>query len=158
MLLCCPPHMKDLFALLSKTHRPPSSDLSYIFPQKVDGCKKPVTVWYGDLNIRARNIIGTVTMTIIGDDTRLNVLATDESHHRPCCGRIEPQCDRTYNTYFISDGKIRIIRVRKNGLKYVKIRLIQFIIYKHSLTNNYRKLVNVIVSCFQVYGKASRGL
>jgi len=25
------------------------------------------------------------------------------------------QCDRTYNTYFISDGKIRIIRVRKNG-------------------------------------------
>jgi len=36
--------------------------------------------------------------------------------------------------------------------------LIQYIIYKHSLTNKYRKLVNVIVSCFQVYGKASRGL
>jgi len=29
---------------------------------------------------------------------------------------------------------------------------------KHSLTNKYRKLVNVIVSCFQVYGRASRGL
>jgi len=46
----------------------------------------------------------------------------------------------------------------KNGLKYVKIRLTQYIIYKHSLTNKYRKLVNVIVICFQVYGKASRGL
>ena len=91
-------------------------------------------------------------MTIIGDDTRLNVLATDQSHHRPCCGRIQPQCDRTYNTYFISDGKIRIIRVRKNGLKYVKIRLL-FIIYKHSLTNKYRKLLNAVVSCFQVTAK-----
>ena len=48
-----------------------------------------------------------------------------------------------YNTYFISGGKIRIIRVRKTGLKYVKIRFTQFIIYKHSLTNKYRKLVNV---------------
>jgi len=28
--------------------------------------------------------------------------------------------------------------------------LTQFIIYKHSLTNKYRTLVNVIVSCFQV--------
>jgi len=44
------------------------------------------------------------------------------------------------------------------ALKYVKIRLIQFIIYKHSLTNKYRKLVNAIVNCFQAYGKASRGL
>ena len=44
------------------------------------------------------------------------------------------------------------------ALKYVKIRLTQFIIYKHSLTNMHRKLVNVIVSCFQIYGKASRGL
>jgi len=45
------------------------------------------------------------------------------------------------------------------ALKYVRIRLTQFIIYKHSLTNKYRKLVNVIVSCFlQVHGKASRGL
>jgi len=61
-------------------------------------------------------------------------------------------------TYFISYGIIRIIRLRKNGLKYVKIRLTQYIIYKHSLTNKYRKLVNVVVSCFQVYGKASRGL
>jgi len=25
------------------------------------------------------------------------------------------QCDRTYNTYSISEGKIRIIRIRKNG-------------------------------------------
>ena len=39
----------------------------------------------------------------------------------------------------------------KKWLKYVKIRLTQFIIYKHSLTNKYRKLVNVIVSCFHVY-------
>ena len=39
--------------------------------------------------------------------------------------------------YFIFDGKIRIIRVRKNGLKYVKMRL----------TNKYRKLLNVILSC-----------
>jgi len=31
----------------------------------------------------------------------------------------------------------------KKWLKYVKIRLTQFIIYKHSLTNTYRKLVNV---------------
>jgi len=61
------------------------------------------------------------------------------------------------NTYFISDRKIRIIRAyEKNGLKYVNIRLTQFFIYKHSLTNEYRKLVNVIVGCFQVYGKASR--
>jgi len=44
------------------------------------------------------------------------------------------------------------------ALKYVKILLTQFIIYKHSLTNKYRKLVNVIVSCFQVYGKPGRGL
>jgi len=29
---------------------------------------------------------------------------------------------------------------------------------KLSLTNKHRKLVNVIVSCFQVYGKASREL
>jgi len=42
--------------------------------------------------------------------------------------------------------------------KYVKIRLTQFVICKHSLTNKYRKLVNVVVSRFQVYGKASRGL
>jgi len=41
------------------------------------------------------------------------------------------------------------------ALQYVKIRLAQFIIYKHV---KYRKLANVIVSCFQVYGKASRGL
>jgi len=39
------------------------------------------------------------------------------------------------------------------ALKYVKIRLSQFIIYKHSLTNKYRKLVNAIVSCFQVMAK-----
>ena len=44
------------------------------------------------------------------------------------------------------------------SLKYVKIRFTQFIIYKHSLTNKHRKLVNVTVSCFQVYGKASREL
>ena len=44
------------------------------------------------------------------------------------------------------------------ALKYVKIRLTQFIIYKHSLTSEHRKLVNVIVSCFQVYGKASHEL
>jgi len=43
------------------------------------------------------------------------------------------------------------------ALKYVKIHLTQFIIHKHSLTNKYRKLVNDIVSCFEVYGKASRG-
>jgi len=38
--------------------------------------------------------------------------------------------------------------------------LTQFIIYKQSLTNKYRtgKLVNAIVSCFQVYGKASHEL
>ena len=34
------------------------------------------------------------------------------------------------------------------ALQYVKI----------CLTNKYRKLINVTVSCFQVYGKASRGL
>ena len=39
------------------------------------------------------------------------------------------------------------------ALKYVRIRLTQFIIYKHSLTNKYRKLVNAIVSCFQVMAK-----
>ena len=50
--------------------------------------------------------------------------------------------------YFISDGNIRIIRVRETALKYVKIRLIQFVIYKHSVTNKYRKLVNAIVNCF----------
>ena len=44
------------------------------------------------------------------------------------------------------------------ALKCVKIRMTQFIIYKHNLTNKYRKLVNVIVSCFQVYGKPSSGL
>jgi len=41
------------------------------------------------------------------------------------------------------------------ALQYVKIRLTQFIIYKHV---KYCKLVNVIVTCFEVYGKASRGL
>jgi len=43
------------------------------------------------------------------------------------------------------------------ALQYVKIHLTQFIIYK-CLTNKYSMFVNVIVSCFQVYGKASRGL
>ena len=47
------------------------------------------------------------------------------------------------------DAKIRIIRIRKMASQYVKIRW----------TNKYCKLVNVIVSCFQVHGgKANRGL
>ena len=72
-----------------------------------------------------------------------------------CCGA---ECDRTYNTYFISYSKIRIIRVRKkwhyNTLKYVWLSISLYT----QFTNKYRKLVNVIVSCFQVYGKASCGL
>jgi len=39
--------------------------------------------------------------------------------------------------YFISDVKIRIIHIRKNGLNYVKICLTQF-----------SELVNFIVSCY----------
>jgi len=37
--------------------------------------------------------------------------------------------------------------------KYVKIRLTQFIICKHSLTNKYRKLVNVMLAVFKCMAK-----
>ena len=61
---------------------------------------------------------------------------------------------RPFYMYFISDGKIRIYSYEKMALKYVLISLSLIT----RLTNKYRKLVNVIISCFQVYDKASRGL
>jgi len=50
------------------------------------------------------------------------------------------------------------MRTKQCFLRYIKIRLTPFIIYKHDTFNKEVPLVNVIVGCFQVYGKASRGL
>jgi len=39
-------------------------------------------------------------------------------YHKPSQFLFQPaKCDPTHNTYFISDGKIRILRVRKNGVR-----------------------------------------
>jgi len=44
------------------------------------------------------------------------------------------------------------------ALQYVKIHLTLSLSFITCLRNKYSKLVNVIVSCFQVYGKESREL